>query len=151
MINMELQKQLSKIQRELKAPKSQRNTFGKYNYRNTEDIVEAVKPFLGENLILNLSDEMMELVGRIYVKATAIITDGKDVIGATGFAREALTKKGMDEAQITGAASSYARKYALNGLLLIDDTKDADSTNNGEAASPKNVDDDGFIKNSFNL
>ena len=127
---MELQKQLSKIQKELKAPKNQRNNFGNYNYRSTEDIVEAVKPLLEEGTILKLTDDIVEVGGRAYVKATALITDGKDTIEATAYAREAVTKKGMDEAQITGAASSYARKYALNGLLLIDDTKDADTQDN---------------------
>ena len=127
---MELQKQLSKIQKELKAPKNQRNKFGNYNYRSTEDIVEAVKPLLEEGTILKLTDDIVEVGGRAYVKATALITDGKDTIEATAYAREAVTKKGMDEAQITGAASSYARKYALNGLLLIDDTKDADTQDN---------------------
>jgi len=127
---MELQKQLSKIQKELKAPKNQRNNFGNYNYRSTEDIVEAVKPLLEEGTILKLTDDIVEVGGRVYVKATALITDGKDTIEATAYAREAVTKKGMDEAQITGAASSYARKYALNGLLLIDDTKDADTQDN---------------------
>lgn len=116
---------LSKIQKELKAPKSQFNNFGKYNYRNCEDILEAVKPLLGENLIV-VSDEMVEVGGRVYVKATASFTDGELSVVATAYAREAETKKGMDDAQITGSASSYARKYALNGLLLIDDAKDAD-------------------------
>jgi len=118
------------LQKELKAPKNQRNNFGNYNYRSTEDIVEAVKPLLEEGTILKLTDDIVEVGGRVYVKATALITDGKETIEATAYAREAVTKKGMDEAQITGAASSYARKYALNGLLLIDDTKDADTQDN---------------------
>jgi len=119
---------LNRIQRELKAPKGQFNSFGKYHYRNCEDILEAVKPLLGDG-VLTLSDEIVQLGDRYYVKATATLTEGKPlgVVSVTAYAREALDKKGMDEAQITGAASSYARKYALNGLFCIDDTKDADS------------------------
>lgn len=116
------------IQTELKAPKNQRNNFGGYNYRSAEDILEAVKPLLKENNCqLTLSDEIVAVGDRIYVKAIATFTDGTNEITATAFAREAETKKGMDESQITGTASSYARKYCLNGLLLIDDTKDADT------------------------
>ena len=119
---------LLKIQSELKAPKNQRNNFGGYNYRSAEDILEAVKPLLKENNCqLTLSDEIVAVGDRIYVKAIATFTDGENEITATAFAREAETKKGMDESQITGTASSYARKYCLNGLLLIDDTKDADT------------------------
>lgn len=126
---MELIKKLSKIQKELKAPKNQFNKFGGYNYRSCEDILEAVKPLL-ENLILTITDEI-ELIGnRYYVKATARIQDENQSIENVAYAREAETKKGMDESQITGAASSYARKYALNGLFLIDDTKDADHYDN---------------------
>lgn len=130
---------LQAIQSELKAPKSQTNSFGKYRYRSCEDILEAVKPLLKEQgLTLTLSDEMVDVGGRIYVKATAKITgqDGSfDLVNA--FARESVDKKGMDEAQITGAASSYARKYALNGLFCIDDTKDADTMDNTKPAAPK--------------
>jgi hypothetical protein len=123
-------KKLSQIQAELKAPKNQRNTFGNYNYRNCEDILEAVKPLLKEfDISLTITDEIVLVGDRFYVKATAKISDGTNEISTTAFAREAETKKGMDEAQITGSASSYARKYALNGLFCIDDTKDADSTN----------------------
>ncbi len=121
-----------KIQEELKAPKNQRNNFGNYNYRSAEDIIEAVKPIAHKyEMYLNISDEVVEIGGRIYVKATASIRieNGTIVAFAIGWAREEETKKGMDGAQITGAASSYARKYALNGLLAIDDTKDADATN----------------------
>lgn len=124
-----LQEKLSTIQKELKAPKGQRNTFGNYNYRSCEDIVEAVKPLL-ETAILTLSDEIVMLGNRFYVKATAKITLDAESIEAHGFARESEDKKGMDSAQITGAASSYARKYALNGLFAIDDTKDADTMDN---------------------
>jgi len=117
---------LAKIQQELHAPKNQKNTFGNYSYRSCEDILQAVKPLLGDCIIL-CYDEIQEVSGRVYVKATAEFSDGKDTIKNTAFAREPLSKKGMDESQITGAASSYARKYALNGLLLIDDNKDADT------------------------
>jgi len=121
---------LNKIQKALKAPKGQRNTFGNYNYRSCEDILEAVKPLLGEATLI-ITDEIVLIGDRYYVKASALLhqANGTMIASATAYAREALTKKGMDEAQITGAASSYARKYALNGLLAIDDTKDADTTN----------------------
>lgn len=127
---------LLKIQQELKAPKNQRNDFGKYNYRSCEDILEAVKPLLKENnLILTLNDELVQIGERYYIKATATLTDVNepaDKITNTAYAREEETKKGMDGSQITGASSSYARKYALNGLFLIDDVKDSDATNMGE-------------------
>ena len=118
-------KHLQKIQQELKAPKSLYNSFGKYSYRSAETILEAVKPMLGE-CTLTLTDEIVEVGGRVYVKAMAIFKDGEDVTVTTAFAREPETKKGMDESQITGAASSYARKYALNGMFLIDDNKETD-------------------------
>lgn len=117
---------LTDIQKRLKAPKSNFNSFGKYNYRSCEDILEAVKPLL-EDCTLYLSDEVVEIGGRVYVKATATFSDGKTETKVSAFAREADSKKGMDESQVTGTASSYARKYALNGLFLIDDTKDADT------------------------
>ena len=119
---------LQKIQAELKAPKGQYNSFGKYAYRSAEDILEAVKPLLKKNKAeLILSDEIVEVGGRIYVKATAMLNaDGEKAV-VNAYAREPEQKKGMDESQITGTASSYARKYALNGLFLIDDTKDADT------------------------
>lgn len=124
---MSITKKLAKVQSKLNAPKGQFNAFGKYAYRNCEDILQAVKPLLSD-CIITLSDSI-EIVGdRVYVKATAIFTDGENNIAVYAFARESLVKKGMDESQITGAASSYARKYALNGLLLIDDNKDADSS-----------------------
>ena len=119
-----------KIQSELKVPKNQRNTFGNYNYRSCEDIVEAVKPLCEKyNCVLTLSDEMVEVGGRVYVKSEARLSQNKDSIVVCGWAREAEVQKGMSESQITGSASSYARKYALNGLFAIDDTKDADATN----------------------
>lgn len=119
---------LCKVQNELNAPKGQYNKFGGFKYRSCEDIVEAVKPILAKyELTLNLSDEIVLIGDRFYIKATATITDGENVVSTSAYAREPLEKKGMDEPQITGTASSYARKYALNGLLAIDDTKDADT------------------------
>lgn len=120
------------LQNELKAPKSKYNSFGKYAYRSCEDILEAVKPLLAKHgLRLNISDQVIYFgngdQGRFYVKATTTLTDGESWLTSEGWAREEETKKGMDGSQITGTASSYARKYALNGLLLIDDTKDADT------------------------
>lgn len=122
-------KELIKIQAELKAPKGQRNTFGNYNYRSCEDILEAVKPLLkATGCILLLSDEIINVGNRNYVKATATFIGPDDkTVSVSASACEAEVKKGMDPAQITGAASSYARKYALNGLFAIDDTKDADT------------------------
>ena len=123
-----LTEKLIDIQKELKAPKSRYNSFGKYNYRSVEDIMDGVKPLNAEQgLMLTLSDEPVLIGDWHYIKATASITDGKDAVTVTAYAREAQTKKGMDDSQITGTASSYARKYALNGLYLIDDTKDADT------------------------
>ncbi|MFA6281882.1 MAG: ERF family protein [Candidatus Omnitrophota bacterium] len=129
---------LNKIQKELKAPKGQTNAFGGYKYRSCEDILEAVKPLLG-NAVLSISDEIVLIGDRYYVKASVTLTDGTKTMSTTAFARESLLKKGMDESQITGAASSYARKYALNGLFCIDDTKDADTTNNAEEKKPEVV------------
>ena len=121
--------QLAAVQLELKAPKGQRNTFGNYDYRSAEDILEAVKPLLNKHGLTLTVDDSIELVGdRYYVKATAAVFNGAgDVVTATAYAREAEDKKGMDSAQVTGATSSYARKYALNGLFAIDDAKDADT------------------------
>lgn len=127
---MGIYEKLLKVQTELKAPKGQYNSFGKYKYRSCEDILEAVKPVLEKNkLSLQLSDEL-EFVGeRYYIKATATLLDIEDnsTLSNTAYAREEEVKKGMDGSQITGTASSYARKYSLNGLFLIDDTKDADT------------------------
>jgi hypothetical protein len=120
---------LNEIQQKLKAHKSQTNTFGNYKYRSCEDILEAVKPLLGEAILL-LDDDIVLIGDRYYVKATAMIKDDKEAISVTAYARESLDKKGMDASQITGATSSYARKYALNGLFCIDDAKDADTMNN---------------------
>ena len=119
---------LIKIQSELKAPKNQNNTFGKYKYRSCEDILEAVKPLLSrEGLLLTLTDTIEQVGNRFYVKATVKLTDGTETVENTAYAREEETKKGMDGPQVTGTSSSYARKYALNGLFCIDDTKDADT------------------------
>ena len=124
---------LSRIQAELKAPKSQRNNFGNYNYRSCEDILEAVKPLLArEGLVLTITDSIEMVGNRYYVKATATVTDGEKSISTTAYARESDGRKGMDESQVTGSSSSYSRKYALNGLFCIDDTKDADTMDNTE-------------------
>ena len=124
-------KELIEIQKKLKAPKSQTNSFGNYKYRSCEDILEAVKPLAVElGAQLTLTDAMVEVGGRIYVKATANIETKEGTVFVCAYAREAENKKGMDDAQVTGAASSYARKYALNGLFLIDDTRDADTQDN---------------------
>lgn len=123
---------LNKIQSELKAPKGQFNSFGKYKYRSTEDILEAVKPLLSKyNCVLTIGDCVNMFSDRFYVEATAVLYDCEsgELIKNSASAREELDKKGMDSSQITGTASSYARKYALNGLLAIDDTKDSDATN----------------------
>lgn len=125
-----MHQKLMVIQTKIKAPKNLYNSFGKYKYRNAEGICEAVKPYLEEQqCTLRLSDEIIAVGDRVYVKATATITDieSLDSISVSAMAREAEKKAGMDESQITGTASSYARKYALNGLFLLDDTKDADS------------------------
>jgi len=122
---------LRKIQKELKAPKNQKNTFGNYKYRSCEDILEAVKPLLEEAELI-ITDEIVIVGDRYYVKATVKIKQGTEEVIVTAYAREPETKKGMDESQITGSSSSYARKYALNGLFLIDDTKDADTMDNSK-------------------
>lgn len=127
---MSVYEKLAAVQRELKAPKGQFNSFGKYKYRSCEDILEALKPVLGKHgCAVTLSDEVVQVGERFYIRATASIMDCESGERAfnTAFAREDADKKGMDGSQITGTASSYARKYALNGLFLIDDTKDADT------------------------
>lgn len=123
-------RKLMNIQTKIKAPKNLYNSFGKYKYRNAEGICEAVKPYLAEEgCSLTLADEIIEVGGRVYVRATATLYDNEtgNNIHVSALAREAEKKAGMDDSQITGTASSYARKYALNGLFLLDDTKDADS------------------------
>jgi len=134
---MNISEQLLEVQSELKVPKGQRNTFGNYNYRSCEDVLEAAKPLLKKNGLTLVLDDKMEQIGtRTYVQATATLTNTESqTIFNHGYARESETKKGMDDSQITGAASSYARKYALNGLFLIDDTKDADTNEYQEQAS----------------
>lgn len=129
---MNIYEALSAVQTKLKAPKGNYNSFGKYKYRSAEDIIEAVKPLCKEHgLLLLMQDEITETAGRVYVKATASVIQTQDEGGGklsvSAYAREAEKKTGMDESQITGTASSYARKYALNGLFAIDDTKDADT------------------------
>lgn len=127
-----IRQKLQGIQSSLKAPKGQTNKFGGYKYRSCEDILTAVKPLLAEwGCSIVIQDDIVEVGGRVYVKATVSLADNDTelAVSATAFAREAEAKKGMDDAQITGSASSYARKYALNGLFAIDDTKDADATN----------------------
>lgn len=127
----ELNEKIIEIQETLKAPKGQFNNFGKYKYRSCEDILEAIKPLLSEhNLLQTISDELINIGDRYYIKATVKVSDGENELSVSSYAREAETKKGMDVSQITGTASSYARKYALNGLWLIDDTKDADTMEN---------------------
>ena len=125
---MKLHEKLLAIQTKLKAPKGQYNKFGNFNYRSAEDILEAVKPLNAEQgVLLTITDEIKEIGGRVYVVSTATVSDGTDTLQVSAFAREPENKKGMDESQITGATSSYARKYALNGLYAIDDNKDADT------------------------
>lgn len=138
---MKVHEKLQQIQTELKAPKGQFNKFGNYAYRSCEDILEALKPLLAKHKsTVTISDEMVEVGGRVYVKATATFTDSEtgESVQTTGYAREAMDKKGMDDSQITGSTSSYARKYTLNGMFCIDDTKDADATNtHGKGDTPK--------------
>ena len=135
---LNLYQKLCLVQSELKAPKSQYNSFGKYYYRNCEDILEALKPHLRDKgLVVAISDELVEISGRFYVKATVRVIDviTKEFIENSAYAREEEVKKGCDGSQITGASSSYARKYALNGMFLIDDTKDSDTTNTGKSVA----------------
>jgi hypothetical protein len=138
---MNIYEKLAAIQGELKAPKNQRNNFGGYNYRSAEDILEAVKPICHKHkAVLTISDEIVQFCDRFYVKATATLFSSEDDGGSvitTAYAREEETKKGMDASQITGSTSSYARKYALNGLFDIDDTKDADTMDNRDSGAPK--------------
>lgn len=137
---MSIYEKLLRVQLGLKAPKSQYNIFGKYNYRNCEDILEAVKPLLDkEKLLLFIKDELTLIGDRYYIKAVVTLKDLEELIEieVTAYAREEESKKGMDGSQVTGASSSYARKYALNGLFLIDDTKDSDATNKDDKATVK--------------
>lgn len=132
---MSVHHKLKEIQKKLKAPKNQKNTFGGYKYRSCEDVLEAVKPLLYEqDCTLTIDDEIVAVMDSVYVKATATLTDcvSDSSVTATAYAREQETAKGTTAPQLTGACSSYARKYALNGLFCIDDTKDADATNKGD-------------------
>lgn len=134
---------IAEIQKAIKCKKEKVNNFGKYKYRSCEDILESIKPFLSDDVILNLSDSIVNIEGRFYVKAKAtfVDSDGKETY-SEGWAREETEKKGMDESQVTGSSSSYARKYALCGLFLIDDGVDSDLTNQGEdnkKGTPKEV------------
>lgn len=141
---------LAKIQQQIKAPKGQFNKFGNYKYRSCEDILESVKQIITPlGYHITLTDDIIEIGGRVYVKATATLSNGTESYTTTAFAREEENKKGMDGSQITGASSSYARKYALNGLFAIDDTKDSDHTNNGSEniPAPKRSIDGSVIKN----
>ena len=136
---LNVSEKLMLVQEKLRAPKTEYNSFGKYKYRNTESILKAVKPLLSEvKALITLEDDVIFLEGRYYVKTTASFVDVEsgEKISTSASAREEENKKGMDGSQITGAAGSYSRKYALNGLLLIDDNKDADATNNGEPKKP---------------
>lgn len=129
---------LVKAQTEIKAPKNQWNAFGKYKYRNAEDIQESAKPILADlGLALTLSDTVVQVSERYYVQSTASVSDGIGELRVTAFAREDESRKGMTESQVTGCASSYARKYALGGLFLLDDTKDDDSEQQTAQATPK--------------
>ena len=151
---MEVYKKLLAVQAELKAPKGQYNSFGKYKYRSCEDILEAVKPILSKvGATLVVGDELLVMGERYYIKAVATFMDAEtgDKITNSAYAREEATKKGMDGSQITGTASSYARKYCLNGLFLIDDTKDADTDaykEQQDKADQKQVitSDDGYVR-----
>lgn len=134
---LNIYQKLRKVQTELKAPKGQYNSFGKYAYRSCEDILEALKPILDkEQLVLVIEDDIEEKANRVYVKATATLTNAEnpeEKITTKAYAREEESKKGMDGSQVTGASSSYARKYCLNGLFNIDDNKDSDATNTGDS------------------
>ena len=142
---MEIYQKRERIQKKLKAPKNQHNKFGGYNYRSCEDILEAVKPLL-DGCVLTISDSIREVGGRVYVEAEATLSDGANQINVCAYAREPEDRKGMDASQITGSASSYARKYALNGLFLIDDTKDADTMPPSQQPAAKPLDVDKAIK-----
>lgn len=133
-MSKEFYAKLANIQQQLTVPKSVHNSFGGFNYRTCEGILRAVKPLL-DGLYISISDETVMIGNRYYIKATAVITDGESSVLATAYAREEETKKGMDVAQITGSASSYARKYCLSGLLGIDDNKDPDADNNSESTN----------------
>ncbi len=135
-----MENQLSIIQNKVKAPKGQFNSFGKYHYRSAEDILEAVKQIVNPmGYSITISDTIINVGDRYYIKATATLSNGKETWSTDGYAREEESKKGMDGSQVTGASSSYARKYALNGLFALDDTKDSDATNTHGKEQAKEV------------
>ena len=143
---------LAEIQAKVKAPKGQFNSFGKYHYRSAEDILEAVKQVINPmGFYISISDSIVVQGDRFYVQATATLSNGTETYTSTAFAREEESKKGMDGSQVTGASSSYARKYALNGLFALDDTKDSDATNtHGKEQQAKPKIDDTILKSSIN-
>lgn len=146
----EFNKKIAQVQSEIKAPKNLYNDFGKYSYRSAEAILEVAKPILHKyDLVLTITDDIIQLGDRFYVKATSTITDGENSISTTAFARETLDKKGMDEAQVTGSASSYARKYSLNGIFCLDDNKDPDSMDNRESTPTAPTQDNAAVLKSF--
>lgn len=130
---------LHEIQKKLKVGKENKNTFGNYSYRNCSDILEAVKPLLPDGFYISITDDVVLIGDRYYVKATAVLSDGQTTFSTTAYARESFAKKGMDDSQVTGSTSSYARKYALNGLFAIDDTKDADGMDNRKHETTKDA------------
>jgi len=135
-----MENKLAEIQAKVKAPKGQFNSFGKYNYRSAEDILEAVKQVVNPmGYSITISDTIINVGDRYYIKATATLTNGKETYTTDGYAREEESKKGMDGSQVTGACSSYSRKYALNGLFALDDTKDSDATNTHGKEEAKQV------------
>jgi len=137
-VELTLHQKIIAIQTTLKAPKSNFNSFGKYKYRSNENILEALKPHLEKHsLTLMQRDSIRELSGRVYIQCTSTLSDGEDSVENVALARESATKKGMDDSQITGTASSYARKYCLNGMFLLDDTKDADTMEYGKEGEKK--------------
>jgi len=147
-----MENQLAIIQAKVKAPKGQFNSFGKYHYRSAEDILEAVKQVVNPmGYSITISDTIINVGDRYYIKATATLSNGKESWSVDGYAREEESKKGMDGSQVTGASSSYARKYALNGLFALDDTKDSDATNtHGKEQQSKPKIDDAILKSSIN-
>jgi Flp pilus assembly protein TadG len=147
-----MENQLAIIQSKVKAPKGQFNSFGKYHYRSAEDILEAVKQVINPmGFYISISDTIIVQGDRFYVQATATLSNGTETYTSTAFAREEESKKGMDGSQVTGASSSYARKYALNGLFALDDTKDSDATNtHGKDQQSKPKIDDAILKSSIN-
>jgi hypothetical protein len=142
-----MENKLAEIQAKVKAPKGQFNSFGKYNYRSAEDILEAVKQVVNPmGYSITISDTIINVGDRYYIKATATLSNGKETYSTDGYAREEESKKGMDGSQVTGASSSYARKYALNGLFALDDTKDSDATNTNGKEEAKQLDTKMFDK-----